>query len=563
MSESKEIKKEIESNQKSIRNLIQKTKFGDIKIPDFQRPFVWSQSQIIELLDSIYHEYPIGSLLFWETKETLQSLRNIGGLNLPSPRDDYPIKYVLDGQQRLSTLFGVLHHGSEDMERESTETGITDYDLFDVYFDLESKEFLHSDDIPNKMHPSLFDGQKSISRRFVKLSSFVSGESYAKMSRQLPNKYIDTSDKLNAKLSDYQIPVVTIKGRKKAEVGTIFERINNTGTDLNTLDLMVAWTWSKSFNLRERIDEIIEEFELDGFGEIDEKRILQCLAATVSGRIKTDDIIDSLEDASRVEIRIENVKECLRKAVSLLRSEFGVYSNDFLPSSFQIPPLVFLFSSIGSPSRSHLPKIRRWFWRTSFTSRYRDATNMRVHNDIDFFEETIKGNEPDPSEYDTDVKSEHFFTNEQFNKQSCVSKAFILMLADKSPRDIITDQKISIESTLSSYDRTEFHHIFPRKYLKERGYPSSKINCLSNLCIVKSESNRSIGIDPPSKYLFGKQKDAFENSRGENNISDQYINVLKSNLLPTDPDIYRDNRYDEFLKTRRSILYEYYKDLVG
>jgi hypothetical protein len=398
--------------------------------------------------------------LFWETKEPLQSLRNIGGLSLPSPRDDYPIKYVLDGQQRLSTLFGVLHHGSDQMERESTETGITNYDLFDVYFDLENEEFLHVDDIPSNVHPSLFDDKTSVSNRFVKISSFVDAQTYAKMSRKLPDDYIETSDKLNGKLSDYQIPIVTIKGRKKTEVGTIFERINNTGTDLNTLDLMVAWTWSKSFNLRESIDDIIEEFEYEGFGEIEEKRILQCLAATVSGRIKTDNIIGSLEDSSRVENRIEKVRECLRKTVSLLRNEFGVYSNEFLPSSFQIPPLVYLFSSVGSPSRSHLPKIRKWFWRTSFTSRYRDATNMRVHNDIDFFESTINGADPDPSEYGTDVKSEHFFTNEQFNKQSCVSKAFVLMLADKEPRDLLTDQSISIENTLSSYNRTEFHHIY-------------------------------------------------------------------------------------------------------
>lgn len=553
------VQKEIDSNQKSIRWHINKVKYGDIKIPDFQRPFVWTQNQIIELLDSIYHEYPIGSLLFWETKEDLQSLRNIGGLQLPSPREDYPIKYVLDGQQRLSTLFGVLYHGSDDIEREETETGITDYDLFDVYFDLGEEEFLHADDLPGSTSPTLFDEGKDNTTKFVKVSEFVSGESYAKMSRRLPKKYISTSDKLNATLSDYQIPIVTIKGREKTEVGTIFERINNTGTDLNTLDLMVAWTWSEEFNLRERIDEIIGQFDEGGFGRIEEKRILQCLSSTVNGRIKTDNIIESLEDAEAVETRIENVKKSLSKTVDLLRSEFGVYSNDFLPSSFQLPPLVFFFSKAGSPNHHQLDKIRKWFWRTSFTNRYRDATNRRVHNDIDFFDDTLSGVDPDPNKYNTDVQSEHFFTSEKFNKQSCVSKAFILMLADRAPKDLLTGQSISIEETLSSYNRTEFHHVFPRKVLRDEGYSDTKINCLANICIISSDSNRSIGSAPPSEYLFEGQTSLL-NGGDDFRVPDK--DLLKSNLLPTDLDIYRSNNFERFVDERKEILYSYYDGLV-
>ena len=87
--------------------LMSQIKEGRIKIPDFQREFVWERSQIISLLDSIYHHYPIGSLIFWGSEENICSYRNIGNI----PLDDAPtgtINYVLDGQQRITSLFASL-----------------------------------------------------------------------------------------------------------------------------------------------------------------------------------------------------------------------------------------------------------------------------------------------------------------------------------------------------------------------------------------------------------------------------------------------------------------------
>lgn len=78
---------------------------GRIKIPQFQRDFVWSKTDSAKLLDSIVKRYPIGTFILWKTNETLRSIKNIGGLNFPqTPEGDY-VQYVLDGQQRITSLY--------------------------------------------------------------------------------------------------------------------------------------------------------------------------------------------------------------------------------------------------------------------------------------------------------------------------------------------------------------------------------------------------------------------------------------------------------------------------
>src|SRR5690625_6339089 len=99
---------ELTTSSLKIDRLRNKILEGEIKIPPFQRQFVWKIEQVIELLDSIYNDYPIGSILLWETNENLPSNRNIGGYELPQSKDEYPINYILDGQQRVTSIFSVF-----------------------------------------------------------------------------------------------------------------------------------------------------------------------------------------------------------------------------------------------------------------------------------------------------------------------------------------------------------------------------------------------------------------------------------------------------------------------
>ncbi|SRR6266480_2893707 len=91
-----------------FQDLIADIRGGQIKIPQFQRKFVWKEEQAFKLLDSIKNNYPIGSLLIWRTNVKLAAERNIGNFQLPRTDDMMPTDYVLDGQQRITVVIRAL-----------------------------------------------------------------------------------------------------------------------------------------------------------------------------------------------------------------------------------------------------------------------------------------------------------------------------------------------------------------------------------------------------------------------------------------------------------------------
>ena len=92
----------------TIRKVIDKISSGEIRIPSFQLGFVWDSDAVAFFVDSLYKGYPVGAVLLWRTREQLVNERDLGHFTLPEPTKDYPIDYVLDGQQRLTSIFSVF-----------------------------------------------------------------------------------------------------------------------------------------------------------------------------------------------------------------------------------------------------------------------------------------------------------------------------------------------------------------------------------------------------------------------------------------------------------------------
>lgn len=111
----------------TIRKIINQIANGGIRIPSFQRGFVWEPEDVAIFLDSLYKGYPIGSILLWRTKERLHVERQLGRFILPEPTKDYPIDYVLDGQQRLTSIFSVFQ---TDLTPEKDESWM------DIYYNI-------------------------------------------------------------------------------------------------------------------------------------------------------------------------------------------------------------------------------------------------------------------------------------------------------------------------------------------------------------------------------------------------------------------------------------------
>src|SRR5271157_1822295 len=132
----------ISSPQPSVLHLVTIFRMitsGEIRIPAFQRDFVWREKQMLELLESVVEGYPIGSILLWAVDEPMLKIAPTELTSFPLVPEKFPTSYVLDGMQRLSTLYGVFHFGTSTKDPR-----------FQVYYDLQNAAFVRTDmdDIP-------------------------------------------------------------------------------------------------------------------------------------------------------------------------------------------------------------------------------------------------------------------------------------------------------------------------------------------------------------------------------------------------------------------------------
>jgi len=150
----------MEHHPYSIRKILDAVLSGEIRIPAFQRGFVWDMERVAYLMDSIYKNYPFGSLLFWRTRMKLSTERKRGQFELPEPVEDYPIDYVLDGQQRLTSIFTVFQ---TDLPRGGDENWL------DIYFDFTAPDSAQDVQFfalnPNAVASNLVETEKSAIER--------------------------------------------------------------------------------------------------------------------------------------------------------------------------------------------------------------------------------------------------------------------------------------------------------------------------------------------------------------------------------------------------------------
>lgn len=509
---------EIKPDREPLRNIINKIEIGEIKLPPFQRNFVWNQDQIISLLDSIYKNYPIGCVIVWRCNEKLPARKNIGGFQLQERGPEYPIDYILDGQQRLTTIYGVFCKNRIIASPEGENT--TDTHIFDIYFDMDEKKFV-PDESKNNEHKN------------IKMSVLFNTTEFHKEIASLESRYQEIASDMYEKFAGYEMPVVLTMKREKSEVGVIFERINNSATRLSTIDLMVAWTWEEDFHLRNKFEEISEVLDEKAFGNIDDKILLQCLGGIIDKTAKTKSILSLPPE--KVRNNIAKLQTGLEKAIDYLSTDLNMKSIDFLPHSHQIVSLVYLFSNI-TPKSEQVKMIKQWFWKTSFSKRYSGSTDEKVNEDIMFFDKVINEDYSGISKYSYDI-DKNLLLNQKFSKSNPYTRAFLLLLAQKRPKDLLNGTVIELGIALSTYNRKEYHHIFPQKYLKKKGLPINKINSLCNFTFLPAESNKTISSKSPSEYIF--------------NISNNILSdVLSTNLMPLDTGIYKKNNYETFLEER-------------
>lgn len=519
---------ELSTNSQKIDKLIKRIDDGDIKVPAFQRGYVWKQEQIIELMQSIVSDYPVGSILLWEAseKDKLKSTRNIAGYIIPERASNYPVNYILDGQQRLSSIYGVF---SDRIEQDkSNDKYNPNLDIFEIYYDFTKDDFFSKKDVDTESpHCVYLRNLLDPLRLFDELSKI--DKSHHQKAKELSSKFLN-----------YDLPVVTIKNRSRRDVGLIFERINNTGTKLDTIDLMTAWTWTEDFHLLEAANELTEEFEDKGFGNITNKTLLQVVSGIIINSTTTENILSLSGD--QVRNRWKDICEALRRTVDFLASDLNCKHMDLLPYNQQIVAISKFFSLSKNPSHQQLSTLKAWFWRTSFSDRYSTGrTTIKMDDDIKVIIDVTNNISSAIDKYSYTTTSSELIRH-SFSKTNPLTRSFLLLMAQKAPMDMVSGSKIDIGQALASYNRKEYHHVFPNAFLTKRGLNKTKRFSIVNFCFLPSGTNKKISSKKPSEYFFDLVP------------QDRFSDILDSNLLPLKKDIYKDDDYDKFLERRAELV---------
>lgn len=518
---------ELSVTSEKLDKIIRRIDSWDIRIPAFQRAYVWKQEQILDLLDSILKNYPVWSILLWETEERLNHTRNIAWYKIPETKESYPVNYVLDWQQRISSIYATF---SEMTEQDiSSKKYNPDLDLFEIYYDFSSKRFLPKNEI-------IQDNDNTICLRWL-LNWVNAINIYTKLN----TKYHTEFATLHSKFNNYELPVVWLTHREKDEVWIIFERINNTGTRLTTLDLMTAWTWTDNFHLLESITSLQEELEEKNFGDLTQNILLQA----ISWLIQNDTTTKAITKLTWEQVRDnwEKFSESLRKSIDFISTTLNCSHLDFLPYQQQIVILTkfFSFKSTKNEARQ-IKELTKWFWKTSFSNRYSTwQTTEKMNSDIQRIIE-IRGdnfNEINKLKYSV---SKNELIETKFSKANPLTRSFLLLMAQNSPMDLVKNTKIDIVKSLSKYNRKEYHHIFPNAFLKKQGFPQEKIFSVTNFCFLPTDSNKKITNKSPSDYFFSLIP-----------LNDFNI-ILGSNLIPLTKELYLRDNYNDFLEKRAELI---------
>lgn len=518
-----EIKHAPQPTIERISSLVSRIQAGDIKVPKFQRGFIWKKQQVLTLLESIYEGYPIGSLLFWLTNEKMKSEKDIGGFDLPPTPDIYPRNYVLDGQQRLTSIYGVLNWENAKQVH-----------ILNVYYNLKEKEFYHYNNENNA--------------KSIPLNILFNTTKFLDFQKSIT--VFDDYDVLNVELitlyetfKEYLIPVVTIKEKTVEDVSPVFERINSTGTQLSIFDLMVAATWSEGFDLDDSIKDVRDSTRLKDFENINNSAFLKLMARVQGFGAKRDSIF-KLRNLQADDLRSlsEKIKKSIERAVDFLATDLNVPSDAFLPYENQLIVIAYYYSKVQSPTHTQLKSLRRWFWQTGFAEHFRGAADSILEKDFKAIDELIL-DEKEESLMIRVSLVENDLLKRQFIKNSAFSRTFMVMLANNSPRNISNGEKIDVTQALSVFNKKEFHHIYPQDYLKQKGIEVTKRNNVCNICMLASTQNKIISNDAPKLY-FQKYIDQLGDNANE---------ILRSNILPNKNDLDLED-YEEFLKDRSRLL---------
>ncbi|PID04564.1 MULTISPECIES: DUF262 domain-containing protein [unclassified Sporosarcina] len=458
---------------------------GIIKIPQFQRDFVWSLEQSANLLDSIIKGYPIGTFILWESDEVLRSVRNIGGTSLPDTPSGSLSQYVLDGQQRMTSLYASLKG-----LKINRKNGVDDFSQ--LYIDLIADE-------DNPLIITNIENRKL--SEVISLKNLISGglSVLAAYPQELHQKLEDYKERLTT----YRFSTILMRNSSIDIATEVFTRLNVGGKSLSVFEIMVAKTFDDSldFDLSEKYVELTEKLEQVGYETISDSTVLQTVSILLDGECARKNIL-KLNKAAFISMWPKAI-DAIEKTVEYFRNYYRIPVSKILPyNSLIIPFAYFFYHHPNKPIDEMKLYLDDFFWRTSLTGRYSSSVETKLAQDIKRIELILKKQLP-KYEVQVDTSKEMVINNGWFSTSRSFIKAILCLMAYQEPKSFNDNSIVRISNDwLKQANSRNYHHFFPRAYLKKKGEEEFYINHIVNITIVDDFLNKHIiRAKAPSDYM--------------------------------------------------------------
>ena len=509
-----------------------------IQIPPFQREFVWSAKAIKELLDSIYRGYPIGSFIFWKTSMRLPRHRKIGGLKIADPPENITIDYVLDGQQRITSLYAAVRGAKiEDMH-------------YKFYFDLSIGKFDYTKIDSNNENKDIF--------RVPLEKIFVDSPEYFRYVSKFPEKYQNILADLYSRFKQYSFSVIYVMEEETLKEGdndikkivNIFTRINETGKRLTVVSKMIARSWGEDFDLREKLNELLYTEELE---TIREETILQIASVILND--KKSRYKNILEDTEIFELeeKWDDIIKSFSLALDFLKNKLRIKNFKYLPFDSIIVPLSYFHYKQSNPTNLQGEELFKWFWKACLSNRYSSTVESKIEEDCLKFDDLINNKKV---EFNYPIDWEIFtlrLIQQNYYQRNAFCNTVLCLYSYLQPKNLKDNSDIDLVNNFSDYSKVNLHHFFPKAYLEDvDDSDKNSRDSIVNIAFAPSITNKEISKLPPADYIkiFSKEN---------NNIKD----TLKSHLI-SDIDSFgiSSNNFGLFLEKRAERIKTEFRNLL-
>lgn len=546
------------------------------QLPNFQRYFDWNKEDVRSLLESIFNDYYVGSFLMWEASENPNLvIEPIKGVENNNNRVDL---IILDGQQRITALYYAIKAPEYPLKGSGRRPNYYYIDLKSFIEDGNREDVVVTSDIKLTRTESFSE----LLFPFYELSNlreWIDGfEDY--LEEQTAEDNIENNQIKNIRRTiekrlwhiweGFEIPFVTLPSTMGlSHVASVFENINSKGKPLNTFDLLIARLLKYGVKLKDLWDKACEDYpnikRYDEYSDKTRMAVFQIMSLLYhpASSTKRKDILDIYETLSLsktdqfIEIWDKSIWG-LDSAISHLenmRDGLGIRSEKDLPFSPALP-MISALTIKAAEFQNHqdiFRKIHQWFWSSCLISAYSSSVDAQMASD---FKELILWFSQEDAIPNIIMKARNSLSTMSFidaNEQSsALYKSILSLIALKGAKDFVTSRN------LENARENQKDHLFPRSnYL---GFGKNKnIDSVLNMTWMSSDTNMFIKrAKKPSEYISLFIKNYY------NQQEQKFIDVLDTHFIDDSClQFMKDDNFDNFLKSRQSLLKKEYRNRIG